>query len=164
MRGVLVPQTVEGVLVWTNAIQFDLITRIPDRRSRPAPSHAYERSRGSQDTRVEGQLMIDVEAWFVDGGPPVLGVSLGQSAEASADALRDFFDEVDLVAVFGPGIARVDMAITEREVDPQPIDASVRCALHLEEQRIVELELRPAIPDADVEALGPSGRVEIGEF
>ena len=163
-RGVLVPQTLEGVLIWENAIQFDLVTRCPDRRSRPAPSHSYERARLSQDTRVEGQLSVDLEAWYCDGGPPALGFSRGQSAEDAAATFRDFFDTVDVVAYFGPGNALVEMAIVDREVDPQPTDGSVRISMRLEEQRIVELELRPAIPDADVEALGPSGRIEIGEF
>jgi hypothetical protein len=176
-RGTIIPEDPRtGVALLEDAYEFDVLTRVSGRQmSRPSADHPYEiTKKPSSDHRLEALDTAQLEGWYSDIGelshgptlenPLQLGIGLKGRSEEMAAELEEFFRRVDLVTVSCPGLAVRGWAITDLNCEPQPDVAAVRVTMSIKEQRVVELEERQSVVDADVEAIGGGGVFNAGEM
>lgn len=164
--GLLVPEDPRtGVLDYSRAFEFDVLEEASGAREAVVPKHPREADGGeASDARLRRPATARFSGLLGERSAGYEPDVPGRAESRLADLL-ELEESGSLLTVVAPAI-RPLRSMTIRQVSWQalPDEEAIQVQLTFEPVRIARLAVRPALLDADLRALGGSGRVDVGAW
>lgn len=143
-------------------VEVDVTRSIGDELSAQVVTEPVEGASVVTDEVLIDPRMLEIEAFFTDAAP-LFAIPSKERAEAEIEKLRRILLAKAIVTLIEPAKSIANLVLFRVRVQRDRSTGLARSAsLSFQQVKIIAFELVQAIGDADVEALGALGSVDLG--